>query len=84
MAKTLSLDLRTRLIDAVKSGLSRRAAAARFAVGVSTAIRWVGEFQTSGRTAAKPKGGRPAIISHRGVPRRHFRGDCGAGRHHAG
>jgi transposase len=57
MAKNLSLDLRTRLIDAVESGLSRRAAAARFAVGVSTAIRWVGEFRASGRRAAKPKGG---------------------------
>jgi transposase len=57
MAKTLSQDLRSRLIGAVEGGLSRRAAAERFGVGVATAIRWVREFRTTGATAAKPKGG---------------------------
>jgi transposase len=57
MAKTLSEDLRTRLIGAVEAGMSRRAAAARFGVGVATAIRWVRVFRESGATTAKPKGG---------------------------
>jgi transposase len=57
MAKTLSQDLRSRLITAVESGLSRRAAARRFEVGVATAIRWVREYRTTGATTAKRKGG---------------------------
>jgi transposase len=57
MAKTLSQDLRSRLIAAVEGGMSRRAAAARFEVAVATAIRWVRAFRTTGATAAKPKGG---------------------------
>ena len=57
MARTLSEDLRIRLIAAVEGGLSRRAAAERFAVGIATAVRWVREFRNSGATAAKPKGG---------------------------
>jgi transposase len=57
MAKTLSEDLRSRLIGAVEAGMSRRAAAVRFGVGVATAIRWVRAFRESGATAAKPKGG---------------------------
>jgi transposase len=57
MAKTLSQDLRVRLIEAVEDGMSRRAAAKRFEVGVATAIRWVQEFRMTGATAARPKGG---------------------------
>lgn len=57
MAKTLSKDLRSRLIEAVEGGMSRRAAAARYEVAVATAIRWVRAFRTTGATAAKPKGG---------------------------
>src|SRR4051812_7927288 len=57
MGKTLSQDLRSRLIAAVDGGMSRRAAAERFEVAVATAVRWVRAFRTSGTTAAKPKGG---------------------------
>lgn len=58
MAKSLSGDLRSRVICAVEEeGLSRRAAAARFGVGVSSAIRWVAEKRRSGRTKALPQGG---------------------------
>ena len=63
MAKTLSQDLRSRLIGAVDGGLSCRAAAARFAVGVTTAIRWARVFRSMGVTAPKPKGG--DLRSHR-------------------
>jgi transposase len=57
MAKTLSDDLRGRVIAAVEAGASRRAAAERFGVGVATAIRWVRVFRTTGALSALPKGG---------------------------
>jgi len=40
MGRALSVDLRERVIAAVESGMSCRAAAARFGIGVSSAIRW--------------------------------------------
>jgi transposase len=57
MAKTYGEDLRGRVIAAVDGGMSRRAAAERFSVGISTAIRWVRAWREDGRGAAKPKGG---------------------------
>jgi transposase len=41
MAKTLSEDLRVRVIAAVQGGLSRHAAAERFGIAVATAVRWL-------------------------------------------
>ena len=41
MADYLSEDLRIRVIEAVEAGSSRRGAAGRFGVSVSSAIRWV-------------------------------------------
>jgi len=40
MGKPLSLDLRERVVAAVDGGLSRRKAAERFGVSISSAIRW--------------------------------------------
>ena len=57
MGRTLSEDLRSRVVGAVEGGLSRRAAAERFGVGVATAIRWVRVFHATGATRAQPKGG---------------------------
>lgn len=57
MTKSLSKDLRSRVIAAVDGGLSRRAAAARFGVGAASAIRWVREWRETGTTCAKPQGG---------------------------
>jgi transposase len=57
MAKTLSEDLRSRLIAAVEGGMSRRAAADRFGVAAASAIRWVREWRATGATRAKAKGG---------------------------
>jgi transposase len=57
MTKSLSEDLRSRVIAAVEGGLSRRAAAARFGVGAASAIRWVREWRETGTTSAKPQGG---------------------------
>jgi transposase len=63
MARTLSEDLRSRLIAAVEGGMSRRAAAERFEVAAASAIRWVREWRATGATRAKPKGG--DLRSHR-------------------
>ena len=55
MARTYGADLRGRVVAAVEGGLSRRAAAERFKVGVSTAIKWVRAWRDHGRSVAKPK-----------------------------
>ena len=53
MASAYSQDLRDRVIDAVvRGGMSRRAAAARFGVSESSAIKWVQRFERSGWRAA--------------------------------
>jgi transposase len=57
MAKSLSEDLRARLVAAVAKGLSRRAAAERFGVSASSAVRWVKAWRESGAKAAKRQGG---------------------------
>lgn len=57
MGKSLSDDLRVRVVEAVAAGSSRRAAAARFGVGVSSAIRWVQAWRERGDVRAKPQGG---------------------------
>ena len=57
MAEPLSVDLRRRVVDAVRSGMSRRQAAAQFRVGVSSAIRWTSQAEASGDLAPKPMGG---------------------------
>ena len=68
MAKALSIDLRQRVVDAVEAGLSRRAAADRFGVGVSSAIRWVTRARTRGDLEPDKRGGNQRshrIDSHR-------------------
>jgi transposase len=57
MAKSLSEDLRARVIAAVDGGLSRRAAAARFGVAAASAVRWVREWRETGALRAKRQGG---------------------------
>jgi transposase len=57
MGKPLSDDLRIRVVVAVKDGLSRRAAAKRFGVSVSSAIRWVGLEKETGTVSHRPMGG---------------------------
>ena len=55
-------DLRSRVIRAAADGLSARQAAARFGVGVSTAIVWIRRFRANGEATArrqgKPRGSR--------------------------
>ncbi len=57
MARALSCDLRQRVVEAIKHGLSRHQAAARFGVSVSSAIRWAALERTTGEVTPKPQGG---------------------------
>ena len=57
MPKSYSGDLRERVIEAVESGASRREAAERFEVSVSSAVRWVQAWRKDRRAAPKPRGG---------------------------
>jgi len=59
MARTYSVDLRERVVGAVeRGGVSRRQAAARFGVGISTAIDWVRRFRETGSLEPGQRGGR--------------------------
>ena len=58
MAKPYSVDLRERVVTAVEEeGLSRRAAASRFGVGINTAITWGRRFRQTGSVAPGQMGG---------------------------
>ena len=62
MTQAYSGDLRSRVIEAAAEGMSARQAAARFGVGVSTAIVWIRRFRANGeatpRRQGKPRGSR--------------------------
>lgn len=58
MAKALSDDLRSRVLKASAEGMSARQAAARFGVGVSSAIRWIARAKIGERTP-RVQGRRP-------------------------
>ena len=57
MTRALSQDLRSRVIAAVDGGISCNAAAERFGIAVSSAIRWVRAWRVEGRVTALPQGG---------------------------
>jgi transposase len=67
MAKPLSKDLRERIVEAVEAGQSRRAAAERFAVSSSSAIKWMQRWQATGSVAALPSGGSRSPLDGHGV-----------------
>ena len=56
MARAYSQDLRDRVIDAGLSGMPARQAAARFGVGIATAIVWVRRARARGERTARPQG----------------------------
>ena len=63
MACAYSQDLRDRVIDtALSEGTPARHAAARFGIGIATAIRWVRQAREGGNRVAlrqgKPRGGK--------------------------
>ena len=53
-----SEDLRSLVVEEVKGGASRRAAAQRFKVSASSAIRWVGLHEETGGVRGKPRKGK--------------------------
>jgi transposase len=57
MGRPFSVDLRDRVVAAVDSGLSRRKAADRFGVSISSAIRWTSLRRRSGDVRPKRQGG---------------------------
>lgn len=65
MGKPYSMDLRTRVVASVEQeGLSRRQAAERYGVGISTVIRWVRRLrETNKLTPGKMGGHRPKKIA---------------------
>jgi transposase len=62
MAGSYSTDLRSRVLAATEAGESPAAAAKRFALGRSTAYRWVAAAREEGRREAKPMGGGPKPV----------------------
>ena len=63
---THSDDLRTRVVAEVQGGRSRRSAAERFRVGVSSAIRWAKRHGETGSVSPAPRGGcgRSPLVPH--------------------
>ena len=57
MAKSLSFDLRSRVLAAIADGLSCRQAAMRFGISASSAIRWQALRRAGGDGRPKPQGG---------------------------
>ena len=57
MTKSLSVDLRERVVAVIDGGLSRRQAAARFGVSVSSAIRWHALARRTGTAMPRQQGG---------------------------
>jgi len=56
MSRSYSTDLRVRVIKSILGGLTRRKAAARFGVGVSTAVKWYQRYRDTGEIAARKQG----------------------------
>ena len=67
MPKTLSTDLRERIVRHVSEGHSRRSAAAKFAISASSAVRIVARHEATGSVAPKVGrvGRRSKLEAHR-------------------
>ncbi|WP_183229871.1 IS630 family transposase [Agrobacterium radiobacter] len=62
MGRALSDDLRLRVLKASAAGMSARQSAARFGVGISTAIRWIARA-SDGEPTSRPQGWRrPSVL----------------------
>jgi transposase len=62
MAAPYSPDLRLRVMDAVRSGMSYADVTRRFRVSNSTILRWVRRLRESGSYAALPMGGKKPFV----------------------
>jgi transposase len=56
MTRSLSADLRGRVIGAILEGLSTREAARRFRIGISTAGSWYRRYRATGEMVARKQG----------------------------
>jgi transposase len=57
MARPYSGDLRTRVIEEIATGASRREAAERYGISASVVVIWAQRWKQTGSVAAKPSGG---------------------------
>jgi transposase len=57
MPKPYSIDLRSRVVETVASGVSRREAAAHYDLSPSVVVLWAQRWEETGSIAAKPSGG---------------------------
>ena len=57
MSKPISMDLRERVVAAIDGGMSRRGAAERFGVSISSAIRWAAQVRLTGDVRPRRVGG---------------------------
>ena len=62
MPKSYSGDLRERVIEAVEAGASRREAAERFEISVSSAVKWLRCWRDQGRSTPKLRGGSRSVL----------------------
>ena len=70
MARSLSMDLRERVVRTVDEGTSRREAAVRFGVSAASAVRWCALARARGNAAPRPQGGdrrSQALEAHAGL-----------------
>lgn len=56
MARAYSLDLRERVVAAIRSGQSCRRVAATFGLGAATVVKWWQRYRSTGHVAAKSFG----------------------------
>ena len=69
MAKPYSMDLRERVVAAVeRDGMSRSAAAERYGVAISTAVKWVRRSRTTGSVSPGQMGGTGRRFSRSTAP----------------
>ena len=57
MTAPLSNDLRRRVVNAIETGLSRRAAAIQFDISIASAVRWHQRFKRTGNIDPDAMGG---------------------------
>ena len=69
MPAPYSQDLRERVVGCVALGVSARAAARRFDISISTAVRWAQRWRAEGRVKSRAMGGdhRSRLKDHRAL-----------------
>jgi len=70
MGRPYSEDLRSRIVAAVESGISRNAAARQLAVSVSCVVKLMQRFRRTGSVSPAPRGKKPyALEGHEALVR---------------